>query len=86
MKFTTFFDLVRVKGDAEAEAKRIVELDKIEWRELSTPWVLMAFEHFAVMIDRARREDPDVKPEFWIVMRERAWQAIMARVNRKEAD
>ena len=79
MKFEVFFDLVRQHEGVEGEAKRHGDLKEVKWSDIPTRWLVMALEHFAVMIHEWNKSKPDVKPEFWIDVKGKAYAELMKR-------
>ena len=80
MKFGDFFDLVRQHDEVGGEAKRHGDLRDVCWESLPTRWLLMANEHFAVMIYVWNTTNKDAKPEFWIEMKQKVYTVLMKRL------
>ena len=80
MKIGVFFDLVRHHEEVEGEAKRIGDLENVVWAELPTRWLVMALEHFAVMLYVSNQQHPEQTPTFWIDMKQRVYKVLMRRL------
>ena len=80
MTFAAFFDLVRQHSEVEAEGKRIGDLKEVDWSGIPTRWLVMATEHFAIMIHEHNKKNPDEAPAFWIDMKQRVYKVLMRRL------
>ena len=83
MKFAEFFDLVRQHKEVGGEAKRIGDLEAVVWDALPTRWLLLALEHFAVMIYVWNTHKVEDRPDFWIELRQRVHTALLTRLTPK---
>jgi hypothetical protein len=83
MKFTEFFELIRQHKEAAGEAKRIGDLEDVVWDTVPTRWLLLAVEHFAVMIYVWNAQNIEDRPDFWIEMRQRTHTALLSRLMPK---
>jgi hypothetical protein len=80
MTFAAFFDLVRQHSEVEAEGKRIGDLKEVDWSGIPTRWLVMATEHFAIMIHEWNKTNPDHAAEFWIDVKQRVYKVPMRRL------
>lgn len=85
MEFTEYFDLIRPHREAADEAKRIERLGAINWEDMPLHWLLLALQHFAVMIDRFQRYNVEDPADPWLGHREAVHAQIMRRFRAEVA-